>query len=170
MWNRGVAFGTFLDSQLLSRWGGTWREKSGLSSIRNCRRNCSFRTGVLRSRLLAGAHAKPCKSRPQKLCFCSRKKQKTPRREFFVSCCGGGTCTRDLQVMSLASYYCSTPLSTRIVLPKMSASKLCLLYKKSPPKDDQIPQHAYHMSKPDAAFIVIRPFDRALCDAESHPL
>src|SRR3990167_4885763 len=30
----------------------------------------------------------------------------------FAFCCGGGTCTRDLQVMSLASYYCSTPLSS----------------------------------------------------------
>ena len=41
------------------------------------------------------------------------------------SCCGGGTCTRDLQVMSLASYYCSTPLSmsghyTRELPPKQT--------------------------------------------------
>ena len=28
----------------------------------------------------------------------------------FVFCCGGRTCTCDLKVMSLASYYCSTPL------------------------------------------------------------
>src|SRR3989338_10838006 len=29
---------------------------------------------------------------------------------FLCSCCGGRTCTCDLKVMSLASYYCSTPL------------------------------------------------------------
>ena len=37
--------------------------------------------------------------------------QKSPVREIFVTCCGGRNCTHDLKVMSLASYYCSTPLA-----------------------------------------------------------
>ena len=41
------------------------------------------------------------------------QKQKRPRGALcFFACCGGGTCTRDLKVMSLASYYCSTPLAS----------------------------------------------------------
>src|SRR3989338_347088 len=36
------------------------------------------------------------------------------RGHLFSSCCWGRTCTCDLKVMSLASYYCSTPLRNSI--------------------------------------------------------
>ena len=42
--------------------------------------------------------------------------RRPPSGGFRETCCVGGNCTHDLQVMSLTSYYCSTPLRASIPL------------------------------------------------------
>lgn len=42
--------------------------------------------------------------------ICLPKSEEAPRGASSQSCCGGRICTDNLKVMSLASYYYSTPL------------------------------------------------------------